>query len=435
MHVSDIHFRGYDGGWDLNQDQRNELLRDVAEIVKCSGDIDGIVVGGDIAFQASPEEYRIADAWLSDLRNACGGLDTGRIWTVPGNHDVHRATISSSVTLQEFRSKIRDCELNLLDDMLNRCLAQDPAAESLSLPLKAYNEFAGQYTCSVTSHEPHWHDDTLECDGLRVHLIGINSVLISDQHDDDKDERSKLVLGLHQCQIPRQNDTLNITMMHHPPSWIRDWANVEQYLRRSHVMLFGHEHAFAARQQSDGVVEVFAGAVGPERRADDEHGAYVPTYNVLTLERRGQDTVSVCIEPRVWDEDNTCFVEHQDGRALFTVSTANATPKRASDDALDTDSQTTDVVQARSANPLDTPDSGHAPASRDPVPRTATELRRLGTEYMRLSWTDRVHIARNLQVLEDEDLQLDAVQLFPLLLTRIRERGLISKLEQELDRG
>jgi 3',5'-cyclic AMP phosphodiesterase CpdA len=71
-HVSDIHFRGYGGGWDLNADQRRELLADVARLVNESGRIDGILVGGDIAFHASDEEYGIAGEWLDNLRLACG---------------------------------------------------------------------------------------------------------------------------------------------------------------------------------------------------------------------------------------------------------------------------------------------------------------------------------------------------------------------------
>jgi len=182
VHISDIHFRG-SGSWDLDEDQRHELLLDIQRLVTAGGSIDGIMVGGDIAFRAAPEEYAIANKWLDELRTACGGLDPARVWTVPGNHDINRATVGKSQVLQQFHTDVRDCDLDQLDVLISRRLSEDPVGPQLMLPFAEYNEFAGPYQCSTTSSQPHWYDESLELDGLVVRLLGLNSAIVSDWED------------------------------------------------------------------------------------------------------------------------------------------------------------------------------------------------------------------------------------------------------------
>ena len=56
-------------------------------------------------------------------------------------------------------------------------------------------------------------------------------------------------VGTFQCELPRALNRVHLAFVHHPPTWIRDWGAVESLLRkRAHILLFGHEHAFAARQ-------------------------------------------------------------------------------------------------------------------------------------------------------------------------------------------
>jgi hypothetical protein len=452
VHVSDIHFQGYGTDWDYDGDQRRELLRDVREQVRADGPIDGILVGGDIAFRAGPAEYEAARLWLDDLRGACGQIDTGRVWTVPGNHDVDRSAVSASAVLKQFRADVRACAVDDLDMLLRQRLVQDQAAAGLIEPLAQYNAFAGEYHCSVTCKQPHWYDDTtLACDGLTVRLLGLNSVLISDQ-DDSESDRGRLVLGTWQCVPPREDNTIHIAIAHHPPSWVRDWDVVEPYLRRTHLTLFGHEHAYAARQAVPrGSVEVHAGAVGPERdNARMPGGRYAPSYNVLTLERVSPDTVHLVVRPRCWNHDLTAFVGHPDGDSNFdvsveqppiddprnSVSAADEVAPILSPSFLTEDAPAPADPPPRSANPLaaDTAEVQAAESASEGV-QPAAELRKIATDFMRRPWTDRVNIARRLNVLNDRDLQLPETELFPLILRRIRDANLANDLIEELDHG
>src|SRR6267378_3316631 len=92
VHLSDIHFvKGMSGtALDLDADVRNELRLDLTALVRdLKIPISALLVSGDIAFQAGDEEYRIAEEWLRDLAGAVG-CPEGRIWPIPGNHDVDR---------------------------------------------------------------------------------------------------------------------------------------------------------------------------------------------------------------------------------------------------------------------------------------------------------------------------------------------------------
>lgn len=438
VHVSDIHFRGYGAGWDYDVDQRRELLRDVRELVTSDGKVDGILVGGDIAFRAAKAEYDAARHWLDDLREACGGLDTGRVWTVPGNHDVDWSIVGSSAVLKQFRQEARDCTVTDLDELLRERLSVDPAAAGMIAPLAEYDLFAGDYQCSVTCKQPHWYDATLDCDGLHVGVLGLNSVLISDQNDSDAHEIGKLVLGTWQCTVPRRDDTIHIVIAHHPPGWLRDWATVEPYLRRAHLLLFGHEHAYAARQPVDrGTVEVYAGAVGPERIQGMPTGRYAPTYNVLTLARADKNAVHVTVQPRYWDQAMTCFAQHPDGASQFYVSLAQPPGSESSkgNTGAPPNKLTPEGPPPRLGNPLAADTSDVSGSVTTPAIQAAAELRRIGSEYMRRPWTDRVEIARGLGVLHDHDLQMPDADLFPFLLSRIRDADLIPRLIEELDRA
>lgn len=67
LHLSDIHFGGYGPGWDPDTDQRQRLLLDLDRLVTDGGDANAVLVGGDIAYRAAPEEYYEAVTWLTEV--------------------------------------------------------------------------------------------------------------------------------------------------------------------------------------------------------------------------------------------------------------------------------------------------------------------------------------------------------------------------------
>lgn len=431
LHISDIHFHSESHGWDEDLDQRKELLRDLAELVLDGGPIDGVLVGGDIAFSAQPDQYEIARSFLEEVLEVGGGLDSSRVWTVPGNHDVDIAALQTCFHAKDFREHVRKSDLAGLDYVLRQRLSEDPHAANLMVPLENYNSFAGQYGCVTLARHPQWFDETLSFDGWALRLTGLNSVLSSDLTDDENSEQSRLVLGQQQCKIHRRDGVVDVVMAHHPPSWIRDWESIEPYLSRAHLWLFGHVHAYAARQTTPfGPVEVLAGALGPERTLEGEVEPYVPTYNLITLRRCEDDTLGVRIQPRYWRPTDTRFAAYPSDDGEFKVSVDSDTATEQEDLRAE-NGKSDSSAEATAASPL-VEDLGADPLAADLDRRGV--LRRLGVRYMQLPVSTRRDIGRQLGVLSDDDLKLPNPELFPLILKRIRDRNLIDQLRLEINK-
>ena len=350
---------------------------------------------------------------------------------MPGNHDVSRSVINQSSVAQDFRRAIRECAPEGVDVQLQARLSRDPAAQGVMMPFENYNVFASDFGCGTTAEQPHWHDESLSCDGHPVQLTGINSALVSDASDGKDDDVHKLVVGTWQGKITRRDGLIHVVISHHPPEWIRDWARVEPYLQRAHVVLFGHEHRFAAEQKEDGkTVYVYAGAVGPDRLGGSPNDEYLPSWGLITISCEG-DSLQVSVAPRVWHRKGTCFVEHPDGTSDFSVDVDLRGPSQSEVHDEDSASDKDDNVGI-DANPLADPFS----AEMNGDTSSPSERRKLGLRFMTLPPSRRLQIARQLGVIDEAtDLDLPKPKLYETILTRIRERGLIERLQEELDRG
>ena len=99
VHLSDIHFTVSSGTsvHDLDDDVRNELLRDATVLTNRLGGATGVLVTGDIAFSGQKAEYDRAGSWLVEFCCAVGCPDES-VWVVPGNHDVDRKVANNKVT-------------------------------------------------------------------------------------------------------------------------------------------------------------------------------------------------------------------------------------------------------------------------------------------------------------------------------------------------
>jgi hypothetical protein len=425
LHLSDIHFRGYGNGWDDDADYRGEVLRDVKRLVG-NDPIDGILVGGDIAWSGQAEQFEDARAWMQQLTEVCG-CPLSQVWMVPGNHDVDWARADGDIS-SHFRASMRACDDESIDRMLRRRLVEDPLGHVLIESLGQYNAFAKDWGCQTTAGAPQWTDGVLQVDGRTLQLCGLNSALTSDISDSKDEANRRLILGTRQCKIQRSPDTVHVLLCHHPPQWLRDWERVGPFMERAHLVLFGHEHTYSAAQiaprQS---VHVFAGAVGPE-----PGDACVPTFNLITLSIVSDD-LEVTIAPRIWDTAKTRFEAHGDGPARYKVAldlesagvAADASPPAGADSA----------PAARTATPLF--GAGQRAVGTLGSEQTGLDLRSLGFRYLTSSQSNRLRIAVALGVVDKSEVQgtseLDS--LFIEILRRIRDKDLIQELAKELDSG
>jgi len=279
IHLSDIHFsrRNDNSQFDLDQQIRKALLNDLATRPADGAAYDAVLITGDIAYSGKKDEYETAKRFLEDVYSKTG-LSMKETYVVPGNHDVDRDHVQPNFPLRVSHDEIRRVTNPIhWRETIQTQLQKDPSKLLLS-PLHAYNDFAQGCGCQTTADELAWSllfPRPLEF-GFKVRLRGLNSALISDEAD----APAKLLVSEFQtarlCDTPGE---INVVMSHHPPDWLMDKAELRKVLRRfAPVALFGHEHSVRL-QLDDKQMQLFAGALQPERDA----AGWAPTYHILQL--------------------------------------------------------------------------------------------------------------------------------------------------------
>jgi calcineurin-like phosphoesterase family protein len=324
IHLSDMHFGHGDAthGWDQQLVLR-DLLKDVKDLCQQHPDLaqpDAIFVTGDIAFSGNglirePEnesrEYEQARQWLDTLANTTK-LGPGRIFTVPGNHDVNRKVDSDQDVRRLVRS-IRDGT-----ERLDAALTHEPDREKLARRMAAYLEFAAGLAPAClepTPQKPKKPTERLFWAHREVHgrmhlrLIGLNTALLA-AGDDDK---GKLELGKEQLAKTLLTPTLSpnelvIILSHHPlrGDWLRDGrAADKQIVKDAHIHLFGHVHEAETESGRGGsgknLVRVAAGAAHGEALppgVSPSHG-----YSMGCVYALADGQLLLRLWPRRWSEE------------------------------------------------------------------------------------------------------------------------------------
>lgn len=286
LHLSDIHFRSpicLTPHLDSDKPFRSRLEQDLAGLCNADGiRVDAILVGGDIAFKADPNEYSAAKVWLLRIAEICG-CRTSNILTVPGNHDVDRFTCSKD-EVSEVQALIAGGANNYeRDRALMQRFSTEEQAKSLFEPLQAYNNFAAQFGCQVFHTHPFW-ERTLDLgQGVQLRLHGLTSTFISGAGERDS-APGRLFLGSCQTVLDPDPDVVSLVLCHHPPSWFLDASEAENLIdARAKLQFFGHEHAQRCKRDIE-YMRFLAGAVNPAR---DEQ-TWRPGYNLVDLAVSGE---------------------------------------------------------------------------------------------------------------------------------------------------
>lgn len=419
LHLSDIHFRSAHSNsvHDLDEDLRREVERDALDLRREFGPPTGILVTGDIAFAGIAEEFRMAAEWL---RSLCGMLDCPEqnIWTVPGNHDVDRQRIKEGKTLRSFRQEIRATPVEKIDDCMREWLGDRTTGPQLFSPVKDYMDFAAPFQCDVSVERLFWHKDLLLNDGSTLRLVGLNSVLPSDESDDDGSHR--LVVGSAQYRLEREEGVEYLVMCHHPPQWLRDIdAFNDQVNSRSHVQLYGHKHKQRLEKVNESL-RLFAGALHPDRRERD----WEPRYNYLTCAVEGTESdrsLRVEVRSRVWSETDTKFLPDRDqlGNPVreYRFALRAWTPPQASAVSSSGASERLSPVVVASS-----------PTEAEPRRQPMDVIRRLAYRFLTLPYTKKLRIAMSLDLVADDDQGVDESELYRRFFLRARAQNKLAAL-------
>ena len=418
LHLSDVHFNDKRKGFlDLDTEVRAQLERDCGRVKSTLGPVDAILVTGDIAYRALPEEYDRATIWLERLASQ---LDCRpeRTFLTPGNHDVDRSVIRQSEFSRLMHDDLRTGNSEAIDEKLAKKFRDRMALSSLYRPIENYSRFALQFECDIGPDRQVWESDLPLNDGSTLRLVGLNSTLISDDFDNDTDH--KLVLGSYQCSFVPQDGLEFLTLCHHPPQWLRDEDAVAASLKaRVRVQLFGHKHK-QVLDQINGTVRLTAGAVHPDRQED----SWQPRYNFIAIRVEGvnkERKLHVQVHPREWSEESRDFAPDYDGEGKETREYKFNLKPWSSPGGLGDDGTNSGTNEAERL----TASLGQS-AGMD-------ARRRLTYRYYGLSFSERLAVAQALELVEDEDKDVAEAELFRRFFQRAAERTLLARLWEEVE--
>jgi len=424
VHLSDIHFRSVkpNDPFDLDADLRVQLESDLERVRDEMGSITGFLVTGDVAFSGDPVQYENATHWFNRL-SEIARCNYDSVWLVPGNHDVDWRIIEQSPqTIGGYHTMLRSCGLDAIDESLDQLLNKDMTAkEILFKPLGAYAAFAERYGCGFENSKPHWHYPVPGGGPYSVQIRGINSALISDRSDSSTEDRSKLVVGRVQCQLPKDDCSLVIALCHHPDPWLRDATALRNLLdNRAVLQITGHEHNFTVEHE-EATLRIRAGAVHPVRKGD-----WQSRYNVirLTLANLSDPTLNIELLPRKWDEEEDAYVaDKKDGKDVWEyrvkIPLCGAKDHKVSESA-----------RPREGINVSVDDVGSSPT----VPQGAEDPHRyLAFRFLTLSLLDRLQVLQDLGLLEAGDERRPIRDLYEVAFARAKEHNQLVELWDQVE--
>ena len=314
VHLSDIHFvKSSDDPYDYGKDIRNELLLDIADnFVKVDGTPQGILVCGDVAFSGQGSEYRIASEFLANICDEIG-VEHSAVYCVPGNHDIDQAIPKKEVAVKLMQDFLESApEQKRFDHILAQTMRGPYSSRILMMPLSAYHEqFASKYNCGLNSKQLYWESSISLNDKYDIQIVGMNSVIISNADDHKPDRTGERLMRLAIFQLPqRKQNTILMTLCHHPPQCWNDPDNKLQSILndRVAVQLYGHKHELRLEANQKSLI-VSSGAIQPPYL----EAGWVPTYNWITLDVQtcqNKECLRVDIYPRIYDTHLNKFVDN-----------------------------------------------------------------------------------------------------------------------------
>lgn len=283
IHLSDIHFGAGDAHHRFDQrDVTRAILRDIRDHAPRRPD--ALFVTGDIAFSASPAQYKDAWAWISQV-TAAADMDMSGVRLVPGNHDVDRVR-AGKVGVADAHHILRERPTRL-DDYLEDANEWERLVGKVS----EFRSFVNRFSSHPEAFNGvDWCEVIPPIPGRRgpLRVVGLSTVWVSDASDGRAGQALDVFssnLLLSRGQISRalgdvEKGELVLLLSHHPPEWLHDhcrsWLE-EALAPLSHVHLCGHIHRARARVQKalgqDGQsIRYVAGAAHGDAASERSHG-------------------------------------------------------------------------------------------------------------------------------------------------------------------
>ena len=419
LHLSDIHFRE---PWCSNpREDRDSSLRQliVDDTINFKNEsninFDAILVTGDIAYSALPEEFEVAASWLTELATAIG-IPPSSVFVVPGNHDINRQCADKLSVQANKRIILAEHGENRIETF-STALRDPNMGASLLEPFTAYNDFARKYGCSIDQAESFWEHEIAFCERYTLKLNGLTTTFFSDSSDD----RANLFMGGVQANLTIKRGTVNLAMFHHPYDWLNDGdAIADQLANSAQVTLVGHKHRQRIHLDHGNVI-FSAAATNPSRKEN----AYQPGYNIIDLSiREDEENAWVDIEAhlRTLQDNPAMFIAKKtreneiSWKYNFKIQRAHNLIKSFDDNLTvkDTSHKTSNTsIQSESVNTQNI----------EPIRLTAYR-------FWNLTESQRRNVVSNLNLLNDEQLKESAEERYVQIFKLVNLNGLQEKFIQ-----
>ena len=265
LHLSDVHLCPKKTGWDADP-VLSSLREDLQHMQKAHGlHPDLIFFTGDLAFgqlpdSSMPRQYDQAASFLDSIRESFRpAIDKGKVFLVPGNHDVNRSLVGRPDTQWLDDLKGDEGARTISELMRDR----NHEWRSFMKRLVEYRKFLRKYKYDhvLTDAERLVYAVKPVIAGFRIGIAGFNTAWSSSREK----EKGKLWLGRWQVEALRsQLDgcDFRIALTHHPLNWFREEEdpNLSVAIEESFDFhLHGHEHQGWVHTQ-DRHVRIGAGA-------------------------------------------------------------------------------------------------------------------------------------------------------------------------------
>lgn len=259
---------------------------------------DLVFITGDIANYGIEDEYlEFAVEFLYPLKEALGGADwKGRIFAVPGNHDLQRKFVEDVSRENHLQAESKFFR------------ADDEGLDKRRLyELRAFEEF-GKFTVLSDLNPENWLDsktsallvEPFDLKGKTIGIVGINTAWLS---RDDQDERqlSPGIDLLESALKTIKSCDLRILLGHHPISWftLNHRERIQNAMGDYNILyLHGHLHENRSQPMETGggkFLQIQSGAAFNVLEQDETRWK-----NGILWAEIGLDLTNIRLQPRYW---------------------------------------------------------------------------------------------------------------------------------------
>lgn len=260
LHLTDIHLKNTNNTyWSTTSTEHKIFLDDLKRQVDLLGDLDLVLLTGDLVFSGQAEQYDCLEKALKEIFDHLCVTKTPVVLPVPGNHDVAWNNVKGEIHIQALDDIVRDAK-DFNKDGLRGRLENKNGKKLLEQSFEAYLEWFA--TSDYTPKENitygvfpgeyfYQHKKVIANKEISIGISGINSAVTHLRNDLNRGElqiwkdQFESAPGEHQGWV--DDNTFCLLLTHHPWEWFSEESRnfaIEQYLSNSQYLIhfYGHQH-------------------------------------------------------------------------------------------------------------------------------------------------------------------------------------------------